>query len=133
MTVTGMAMNQPEKINNLPATTTAKVQNSAPGFKRWGRKSPFIRYGLPMISLTVIGALGLGHLLQGSKDIEKVKDDQAWEIIETKKALSRTGPVEAYKPKKISLEEELEDLQKKVDINNYEYKKVPRPDEGKSS
>ncbi|KAK3017375.1 hypothetical protein RJ639_006310 [Escallonia herrerae] len=42
-----------------------------------------------------------------SKDIAKVKDDQEWDIIETRKALSRTGPVEAYKPKKISLEEEL--------------------------
>lgn len=42
-----------------------------------------------------------------SKDIAKVKDDQEWEIIETRKALSRTGPVNAYKPKKISLEEEL--------------------------
>lgn len=36
-----------------------------------------------------------------------MKDDQEWEIIETKKALSRTGPVAAYQPKKISLEEEL--------------------------
>lgn len=36
-----------------------------------------------------------------------MKDDQEWEIIETRKALSRTGPVNAYKPKKISLEEEL--------------------------
>lgn len=35
-----------------------------------------------------------------------MKDDQEWEIIEAKKALSRTGPVE-YKPKKLSLEEEL--------------------------
>lgn len=42
-----------------------------------------------------------------SKDIAKVKDDQEWEIIETRKALSRTGLIEAYKPKKISLEEEL--------------------------
>lgn len=36
-----------------------------------------------------------------------MKDDQEWEIIETRKALSRTGPIEAYKPKNISLEEEL--------------------------
>lgn len=36
-----------------------------------------------------------------------MKDDQEWEIIEAKKALSRTGPVGAYKPKSISLEEEL--------------------------
>lgn len=34
-------------------------------FRRWGRKYPFVRYGLPMISLTVFGALGLGHMLQG--------------------------------------------------------------------
>ncbi|KAB1199639.1 hypothetical protein CJ030_MR3G018663 [Morella rubra] len=84
-----------------------------------------------MVSLTVFGAIGLGHLLQGSKDIAKVKDDQEWEIIETRKALSRTGPIEAYKPKKISLEEELKDLQGKVDINNYEYKRIPKPNDGK--
>ncbi|XP_058204620.1 uncharacterized protein LOC131318701 [Rhododendron vialii] len=131
MTTINTAVDQPKKIDNNVEKT--RFQNSASGFKRWGRKSPFIRYGLPMISLTVLGALGLGHLLQGSKDIAKVKDDQEWEIIETRKALSRTGPVEAYKPKKISLEEELKALQEKVDINNYEYKKIPKPNEGKPS
>ncbi|XP_014627815.1 uncharacterized protein LOC114402601 isoform X2 [Glycine soja] len=65
-----------------------------------------------------------------SKDIAKVKDDREWEIIETRKALSRTGPVNAYNPKKISLEDELMALQQKVDINNYEYKKIPKPKEG---
>ncbi|CAN6568565.1 hypothetical protein ACFX13_001144 [Malus domestica] len=100
-------------------------------YKRWGRRHPFIRYGLPMISLTVCGAVGLGHMIQGSKDIAKVKDDQEWEIIETRKALSRTGPVDAYKPKKTSLEEELKVLQQKVDINKYDYKPIPRPSEGK--
>lgn len=45
--------------------------------------------------------------LNSSKDVAKVKDDQEWEIIEAKKALTRTGPVGAYNPKKISLEEEL--------------------------
>lgn len=84
----------------------AKV-GSVKSFKRWGRRQPFIRYGLPMISLTVFGAIGLAHLIQGSKDIAKFKDDQEWEIIETRKALSRTGPINAYNPKKISLEEEL--------------------------
>ncbi|XP_043816874.1 uncharacterized protein LOC110624728 isoform X2 [Manihot esculenta] len=67
-----------------------------------------------------------------SKDIAKVKDDQEWEIIETRKALSRTGPVEAYNPKKTTLEEELKALQQKVDINNYEYKRIPKPNEDKS-
>lgn len=131
MTTINTAIDQQKKIDNN--VRNPRSQNSVSGFKRWGRKSPFIRYGLPMVSLTVIGALGLGHLLQGSKDIAKVKDDQEWEIIETRKALSRTGPVEAYKPKKISLEEELKALQEKVDINNYEYKKIPKPNEGKPS
>ncbi|KAL9365533.1 hypothetical protein Peur_043406 [Populus x canadensis] len=45
-----------------------------------------------MISLTVLGALGLAHLLHGRKDIAKVKDDKEWEIIETKEALSISGP-----------------------------------------
>lgn len=88
-----------------------------------------MRYGLPMISLTVLGSIGLSQLLQGSKDIAKVKDDQEWEIIETRKALSRFGPVNAYNPKKINLEEELKALQEKVDINDYEYKKIPKPKE----
>lgn len=102
------------------------------GLKRLGRKNPFLRYGLPLISLTVFGTVALGHLLQGSKDIAKVKDDHEWQIIEERKALSRTGPVNAYNPKKISLEEELKAMQEKVDINNYEYKKIPRLGESKS-
>ncbi|XP_074303598.1 uncharacterized protein LOC141638047 [Silene latifolia] len=97
------------------------------GLKRLGRKNPFLRYGLPLISLTVFGTIGLGHMLQGSKDIAKVKDDHEWEIIEERKALSRTGPLNAYQPKKISLEDELKAFQEKVDINNYEYKSIPRP------
>lgn len=60
-----------------------------------------------MISLTVFGALGLSQLLQGSKDIAKVKDDQEWEIIETRKALSRTGPLDAYQHKHTSIQDEL--------------------------
>ncbi|GAV62505.1 COX16 domain-containing protein [Cephalotus follicularis] len=131
MTPIGMDTGQPQKTDNI-AATSARFQSSASSFKRLGRKYPFIRYGVPMISLTVFGAVGLGQLLQGSKDIAKVKDDQEWEIIETRKALSRTGPIEAYKPKKISMEEELKALQEKVDINNYEYKRIPKPNEGKS-
>ncbi|KAL8538580.1 hypothetical protein ACS0TY_000559 [Phlomoides rotata] len=118
---------QPTKVNNQSVSSTARFQSTASGFKRWGRKSPFVRYGLPMISVTVLGALGLGHLLQGSKDIAKVRDDREWEIIETRKALSRTGPLVSYKPKKTSLEEDLKALQQKVDTENYEYKKIPRP------
>ncbi|KAF9620450.1 hypothetical protein IFM89_012627 [Coptis chinensis] len=122
-------MNHHSEKLSLVAATAFKIRQ----FGSWGRKYPFLRYGLPFISLTVFGAVGLAHLLQGSKDVAKVKDEQEWEIIETTKALSRTGPVNAYKPKKISLEEELKALQEKVNINEYEYKKIPRPNEGKSS
>ncbi|XP_004142437.1 uncharacterized protein LOC101208712 isoform X1 [Cucumis sativus] len=126
MTSTEAGMGQsaePKKISSASNATRA----SPSMFRRWGRRHPFIRYGLPMISLTVLGAVGLGHLLQGSKDIAKVKDDQEWEITEMREALSRTGPIDAYKPKNISLEEELRALQQKVDINNYEYKRIPKP------
>ncbi|KAF0896726.1 hypothetical protein E2562_027067 [Oryza meyeriana var. granulata] len=61
------------------------------------------------------------------KEVTKKKEDMEWEIVETTKALSRTGPVDgAYKPKKLLLEDE---LKQKVDINNYDYKKIPRPNE----
>lgn len=55
-----------------------------------------------ILNFTTYGLFG-----QFSKDIAKVKDDQEWEIIETRKALSRTGPVDAYKPKNTSIEDEL--------------------------
>ncbi|KAL9674081.1 hypothetical protein QQ045_030350 [Rhodiola kirilowii] len=130
MTTTEAAGAEQSQLTASVASVTKMRQAFASsGFRRWGRKYPFVRYGLPMISLTVFGALGLGHMLQGSKDIAKVKDDQEWEIIETKKALSRTGPINAYNPKKISLEDELKALQAKIDINKYEYKKIPRPKE----
>ncbi|KAJ6806746.1 uncharacterized protein M6B38_106660 [Iris pallida] len=67
----------------------------------------------------------------GNKEVTKEKDNLEWEIIENSKALSRTGPVDGYKPKRLSLEEELKALQEKVDINNYEYKKIPKPNERK--
>ena len=64
MTSTEAGMGQsaePKKISSASNATRA----SPSMFRRWGRRHPFIRYGLPMISLTVLGAVGLGHLLQG--------------------------------------------------------------------
>ncbi|RRT34758.1 hypothetical protein GW17_00051317 [Ensete ventricosum] len=117
-----------------PVVSPAEILHKASQFKRWGRKYPFLRYGLPLISLTVLGSVGLAHLIQGRqehKEITKEKDDLEWEIIETTKAFTRTGPKDSYKPKKLSLEEELKALQQKIDIANYEYKRIPRPNEGK--
>lgn len=42
-----------------------------------------------------------------SKEITKEKDDLEWDIIQNTKALTREGPVDGYKPKKLNLEEEL--------------------------
>ncbi|CAL9194593.1 unnamed protein product [Musa hybrid cultivar] len=132
-----------------PMVPPAEILHKASQFKRWGRKYPFLRYGLPLISLTVLGSVGLAHLIQGRqeqlsiksilfniltiKEVIKEKDDLEWEIIETTKALTRTGPKDSYKPSKLSLEEELKALQQKIDISNYEYKRIPRPKEGKDS
>ncbi|XP_066352525.1 uncharacterized protein [Miscanthus floridulus] len=121
-------MNTTQKANSVEQD--AKVLKQASQFKRWGRKHPFVRYGLPLISLTVFGAVGLAHLIQGSKEVTKEKEDIEWGVVETTKALSRTGPVDgAYKPKKLSLEDELKALQQKVNINSYDYKPIPRPNE----
>lgn len=49
-----------------PSPSTLKQPSSS--IKRWGRRHPFVRYGLPMISLTVFGALGLSQLLQGRSE-----------------------------------------------------------------
>ncbi|KAJ4821430.1 cytochrome C oxidase assembly protein [Rhynchospora pubera] len=87
--------------------STTKLSQHASEFKRWGRKYPFVRYGIPLVSLTVLGSVGLAHLIQGSKEVTKEKDELEWEIIENTRSLSRTGPTEVYKPKKRSLEEEL--------------------------
>lgn len=57
-------MEQSKKFNKAFVSVAGKLQNPS-RFKRFGRSSPFIRYGLPMISFTVLGTLGLGHLLQG--------------------------------------------------------------------
>jgi len=126
---TEMKVNSAHKAEGV--VSPAKIMDIASKFKRWGRKYPFLRYGLPLISLTVFGSVGLAHLIQGSKEITKEKDDLEWEIIQNTKALTREGPVDGYKPKKLNLEEELKALQKTVDINNYEYKKIPKPNERK--
>eukprot|EP00252_Welwitschia_mirabilis_P007172 TRINITY_DN18297_c0_g1_i9.p1 TRINITY_DN18297_c0_g1~~TRINITY_DN18297_c0_g1_i9.p1 ORF type:complete len:134 (-),score=33.21 TRINITY_DN18297_c0_g1_i9:205-606(-) len=99
-------------------------------YKQWLNANPFLRFGLPLISLTILGAVGLAHLQQGRKDVEKVREDKEWEATQTTKALSREGPLGKFvKPsnKQLDLERELKTLQEKTDINNFEYKKIPRP------
>ncbi|KAJ4821429.1 cytochrome C oxidase assembly protein [Rhynchospora pubera] len=106
-----------QRVDSVGSAT--KLSQRASEFKKWGRKYPFVRYGIPLISLTVLGSVGLAHLIQGSKEVTKEKDDLEWEIIENTKSLSRTGPTEGYKPKKRSLEEELKvNFMHRISLNN---------------
>ncbi|XP_059063585.1 uncharacterized protein LOC131041926 isoform X2 [Cryptomeria japonica] len=120
------------KVATVGPTEPATYQKAykLANYKRWIRSNPFLRFGLPLISLTALGALGLGHLQQGRKEMQKEKEDREWEAIEITKALSREGPLGnsvISKPKQINLEDELKALQQKVNINDFEYKKIPRP------
>ncbi|KAM2230599.1 hypothetical protein ACFX1S_014988 [Malus domestica] len=63
-------------MTSVSRTNAGAAAINSSTYKRWGRRHPFIRYDLPMISLTVCSTVGLGHMIQGSKDIAKVKDDQ---------------------------------------------------------
>lgn len=65
MTTIATKMGGSKDVNEVRAKGADKLQNSTSGFKRWGRKTPFVRYGLPMLSFMVFGTVGLGHLLQG--------------------------------------------------------------------
>ncbi|XP_078441884.1 cytochrome C oxidase assembly protein [Wolffia australiana] len=129
-----MTSNLPKTSTNKtnPSSPSVRITNSASKFTKWSRKGPFFRYGLPLVSLTVLGSVGLAHLITGRQEVTKEKDNIEWEVLENMKALSRTGPMEGYKRKKFSLEEELKMLQERIDIYNYEYRKIPRPQEGKS-
>lgn len=63
-----MASTETARGQTQKTQAAATIGSSGLSFKRWGRKNPFVRYGLPMISLTVLGSIGLGHLLQGRLD-----------------------------------------------------------------
>ncbi|CAM6113757.1 unnamed protein product [Calypogeia fissa] len=105
------------------------MAGASQAYKRVGRINPFTRYGLPMISLTVLGSLGLSHLQQGRKDVVNAREDEEWAVIGASKALSREGPLPGFeqkKKKKIDLEQELKAFREKVDIDAYEYKPVPK-------
>lgn len=105
---------------------------NAAAYKRVGRTNPFLRYGLPLVTLTVLGSLGLAHLQQGRRDVAIARDEQEWEVIKDTRGLSRESPIGGSirrRNKKLDLEEELKAMQEKIDINTFEYKKIPRPGE----
>lgn len=96
--------------------------------KKW---NPFIKFGVPLISLTVLGSVALAHLQQGRKDVLNARDEKEWERMAANKALTREGVVAGAvadavaKKKPLNLEEELQ----KVKIDDFEYVRVPKPKE----
>ncbi|KAL2628811.1 hypothetical protein R1flu_013497 [Riccia fluitans] len=91
------------------------VQNQL--YKKMGRMNPFMPYGMPMITFIV-------------KEVVNAREDQEWAAIAAQRSLTQEGPLADFKLKKkkhIDLEEELKAFQKKVDINAFKYKAVPKP------
>eukprot|EP00271_Cylindrocystis_brebissonii_P007503 TRINITY_DN21074_c0_g1_i1.p1 TRINITY_DN21074_c0_g1~~TRINITY_DN21074_c0_g1_i1.p1 ORF type:complete len:116 (-),score=17.65 TRINITY_DN21074_c0_g1_i1:647-994(-) len=96
--------------------------------RRAGRSAnQFLRYGVPLISLVVLGYAGVGHLLQGRRDLMQANDDEEWRRLAAT-GLSREGPLDKGtglpQRKKIDLEEELEKVKRSVNIDEFEYKPV---------
>lgn len=103
--------------------TTSGNRSLSSNFKRLGRTNPFLKYGVPLISLTILGSLGLAHLQQGWKDVMSARDDREWRAIAVSRSITREGPVAGAEKKKLNLEEEL----KKVEVKPFDYKPIPRP------
>lgn len=82
------------------------------------RRSKFLRYGLPFISLLVLGSYGLSEFtsIVVKRREEKNRMLSAEEMLSFQK-----------KPGKIDLEEEYKRTNEKLDIEHWENKRGPRP------
>ncbi len=82
------------------------------------RKSKALKFGLPFVSLLVIGSFGLSEFtaINVKKREEKNRSLTADEALEFQK-----------KVKKVDVEQEYKDLNKKLDIEHWENKRGPRP------
>lgn len=80
------------------------------------RKS--IRYGLPFVSLLVVGSFGLSEF----SSIVIAKRDQKNRRLTTEEARAFQGP-----QKEFSMEEEYEKTMEKLDIEHWENRRGPRP------
>ncbi|CAK9862760.1 unnamed protein product [Sphagnum jensenii] len=88
-------------------TSTGNRSAIRSNFKRLGWTNPFLKYGVPLISLTILGSLGLAHLQQGRKDVLSAQDDQEWQATALSQSLTGEGP--------------------KVEVKPFDYKPIPRP------
>ena len=82
------------------------------------RRSKFLRYGLPFISLLVLGSYGLSEFtsIVVRKREEKNRMLTAEEMLSFQK-----------KTEKVDLEEEFKRTNEKLDIERWENKRGPRP------
>eukprot|EP00884_Botryococcus_braunii_P008118 jgi/Botrbrau1/17307/Bobra.0015s0060.1 len=71
--------------------------------------------GLPVLLLVITGSIGLSYFIQGRLDVQAARD----------RALHLHNP-DLPTAEKLTLEQELQKLSRKLDIKNYENKPVPR-------
>ncbi|EFJ08041.1 hypothetical protein SELMODRAFT_132552 [Selaginella moellendorffii] len=98
--------------------------------RRLSGSNRFFLFGLPIIAGSVIGYVGIAQIVAGRTEVVHERDERDWELLKVTQALSKEGILKNFKQRKpTTLEEELKAIQQHVDINNFEYKKVPRPGE----
>lgn len=77
-----------------------------------------VRYGLPFVSLLVVGSFGLSEF----SSIVIARREKNNRRLTTEEARAFQGP-----PKEFNIEEEYEKTMKKLDIEHWENKRGPRP------
>ena len=82
------------------------------------RRSKFLRYGLPFVSLLVLGSYGLSEF---TSIVVKRREEKTRQLT-TEEMLSFQK-----KPEKVDLEEEHRKTIEKLDIEHWENKRGPRP------
>lgn len=82
------------------------------------RRSKFLRYGLPFISLLVLGSYGLSEFTS----IVVKRREEKNRMLTAEEMLSFQKKVE-----KVDLEEEYQKTNEKLDIERWENKRGPRP------
>lgn len=81
-------------------------------------RSKFARFGLPMILFVVIGSFGLTEFTS----IRVTRRDEKNHMLSAKESLSFMKTKE-----RVDVDEEFEATMKKLDIDNWENKRGPRP------
>ena len=92
--------------------------NFVENLKRIAKGKSF-RYGLPFVSLVVVGSFGLSEFT--SVVVSKREENNRRLTVD--EALAATG----VGPRKVDLEEEFKKMQKELDINDWENVRGPRP------